>query len=133
MEAVLSGRGYRVLAAMSGSEALEQVARERPDLVLLDVVLPGMDGYEVCRRLRDDPATRLLPIVMITASEDRDRAKAIELGADDFLAKPINQAELLARVKSLLRIKEYQDTIHRQAAELAEFNRELEARVQHQV
>src|SRR5207248_4533281 len=92
-----------------------------------------MDGYEVCRRLRDDPATRLLPVVMVTASGDQEKVRAIEAGADDFILKPFNHAELLARVKSLLRIKEYYDTIQAQAAELAELNRTREARVRQQV
>jgi adenylate cyclase len=133
LEAVLAPRGYAVLAAGSGPEALARVAAERPDLVLLDIVMPGMDGYEVCRRLRGDPATRLLPVVMITASGEQEKVKAIEAGADDFIPKPLNQAELLARVRSLLRIKEYHDTIQAQAAELAEWNRTLEQRVREQV
>jgi adenylate cyclase len=133
LEAVLAPRGYALVAAESGAEALEKVASERPDLILLDVVMPGMDGYEVCRRLRDDPATHLLPVVMITASEERERLKALEAGADDFIPKPFNQHELLARVKSLIRIKQYHDTIQAQAAELAEWNRSLETRVQQQV
>ncbi len=133
LEAVLVPRGYAVVAAENGSEALAKVVSERPDLVLLDVVMPGMDGYEVCRRLRDDPATHLLPVVMITASEERERLKALEAGADDFIPKPFNQQELLARVKSLVRIKQYYDTIQSQAAELAEWNRSLETRVRQQV
>ena len=133
LDAVLAPRGYAVLPATSGAEALEIVARERPDLVLLDILMPGMDGHEVCRRLREDPATRLLPIVMITASGDQEKIKAIEAGADDFIPKPFNQAELLARVKSLLRIKAYQDTVVAQAAELAEWSRTLEARVEQQL
>src|SRR5207302_10042470 len=99
----------------------------------LDVVMPGMDGLEVCRRVRADPATRALPVVMLTASADQDKVQALDAGADDFLTKPIDRGELLARVNSLLRIKEYLDTIQRQAAELAEWNRRLEARVQQQV
>src|SRR4051794_30682135 len=87
--------------------------------------MPGIDGYEVCRRLRDNPVTRLLPIVMITASGVPAKTKAIEAGADDFIAKPLDQEELLARVRSLLRIKTYHDTIERQAAELARWNRTL--------
>ncbi|HEX3214895.1 MAG TPA: response regulator [Actinomycetota bacterium] len=133
LDAVLSPRGYRVLGAGSGPEALALVAEHRPDLILLDIVMPEMDGYEVCRRLRQDPATAFLPVVMITASGDQERLLAIEAGADDFVAKPFDQAELLARVRSLLRIKRYHDTIEGQAAELAEWNRTLERRVQEQV
>ena len=133
LDAVLSPRGYRVLGAGSGPEALALVAEHRPDLVLLDIVMPEMDGYEVCRRLRQDPATAFLPVVMITASGDQERLLAISAGADDFVTKPFDQAELVARVRSLLRIKRYHDTIEGQAAELAEWNRTLEQRVQEQV
>jgi adenylate cyclase len=133
LDAVLGPRGYRVLGAGSGPAALALVAEHHPDLVLLDIVMPEMDGYEVCRRLRQDPATAFLPVVMITASGDQERLLAIEAGADDFVAKPFDQAELVARVRSLLRIKRYHDTIEGQAAELAEWNRTLEQRVQEQV
>ena len=133
LEAVLVPRGYTVVAATSGREALERVASEPPDLILLDIVMPEMDGYEVCRTLRADPATSFLPIVMITASGEQEKVVAIESGADDFIAKPFDHAELLARVGSLLRIKRYHDTIERQAAELAAWNRQLEQRVQEQV
>ncbi len=133
LDAVLSPRGYEVLTAASGPEGLEVVARQRPDLVLLDILMPGMDGYEVCRRLRADPLTAVLPVIMITASGAEEKLKAIEAGADDFVVKPFDQAELLARVKSLLRVKEYHDIIQGQAAELAEWNRTLEARVTEQV
>ncbi len=133
MAAVLEPSGYRVLTAGSGREALEIVRREQPDLILLDLMMPGMNGYEVCRQLRADPATSFLPVVIVTASGDRDKVRAIETGADDFLPKPFQHAELLARVRSLLRIKAYHDTIERQAAELAEWNRLLEARVEQQV
>jgi adenylate cyclase len=115
---VLEPRGYTVLRAQSGAEALERVASEPVDLVLLDILMPGMDGYEVCRRLRADDATRFLPVVMITASGDEEKTRAIEAGADDFVAKPFVQPELLARVRSLLRIKRYHDTIE-------SFNRRL--------
>ena len=133
LEAVLAPRGYALVTASSGTEALEKIATEPLDLILLDIVMPGIDGLEVCRRVRADPATRLLPVVMITASGDQEKIKAIEAGADDFIPKPFNQAELLARVKSLLRVKEYYDTIQSQAAELAEWNRSLETRVREQV
>jgi len=133
LEAVLVPRGYTVVAATSGREALERVASDPPDLILLDIVMPEMDGYEVCRTLRANPATSFLPIVMITASGEQEKVVAIESGADDFIAKPFDHAELLARVGSLLRIKRYHDTIERQAAELAAWNRQLEQRVQEQV
>ena len=133
LEAVLAPRGHEVVAAGSGAEALALAAEGDIDLVLLDIVMPEMDGYEVCRRLRDDPGTRFLPIVMITASGDQEKLTAIEAGADDFVSKPFDHAELLARVRSLLRVKRYHDTIEAQAAELAAFNRQLEERVREQV
>ncbi|HEY2831132.1 MAG TPA: response regulator [Sporichthyaceae bacterium] len=133
LEAVLLPRGYDVLCAGSGEEALELVAKERPDLVLLDLLMPGMNGHEVCRRLREDPATATLPVVMITASGAGEKLQALESGADDFVTKPFDQAELLARVRSLLRVKEYHDLIEAQGVELADLNRTLTARVADQV
>src|SRR5262245_3678987 len=133
LDAMLTPRGYEVIPAESGQEALAKVASERPDLVLLDIVMPGMDGYEVCRRVRSDPATALLPVVMITASGEQEKVSAIEAGADDFITKPLDQAELLARIRSLARIKDYQDKIEAQAARLEAWNRELEDRVSEQV
>ena len=131
---ILTARGYNVVTAASGIEALSQVEAERPDLVLLDVVMPEMSGYEVCRKLRSHPATELLPVVMVTALDPgEERIKGIEAGADDFLTKPINQAELLARVKSLIRIKELYDIVQNQTAELADLNKNLERRVEDQV
>lgn len=133
LEAVLQPRGYAVTTAMSGLEALDHVDSGMIDLVLLDVVMPEMDGYEVCRRLRANDATRFIPVVMVTASGDQEKIAAIEAGADDFITKPFNHAELLSRVRSLLRIKEYHDTIVTQAAELAEWNQRLQERVSEQV
>ena len=133
LEAVFEPRGYEVRSAASGPEALSLLADTPVDLVLLDIVMPGMDGYAVCRAVREDPATAFLPVVMITASGSQERLAAIEAGADDFVAKPFEQAELLARVRSLLRIKQYHDTITRQASELAQWNEELERRVEAQV
>jgi class 3 adenylate cyclase len=124
---LLSAKGYAVVTAASGAEALTRVAEEHPDLVLLDVMMPGMSGYDVCRRLRESPATEMLPVVMVTALDPaQERAKGLDAGADDFLSKPINQLELLARVRSLLRVKQYHD-------ELAALNQSLESRVSEQV
>jgi adenylate cyclase len=133
LDAVLSPRGYRLLTATSGEEALAMLPTSGADLVLLDIVMPGIDGYEVCRRIRSSPGFEFLPVVMITASGDQEKLSAIEAGADDFVSKPFNQGELLARIASLAKVKRYQDTIERQAAELTRWNVELEARVSAQV
>jgi adenylate cyclase len=133
LEALLASHGYSVTTASSGPEALEKVAADLPDLLLLDIQMPGMNGYEVCRRLRADPTTQFLPVVMVTSSDTEVRIHALEAEADDFITKPFDQQELLLRVRSLVRIKQYHDTIQSQAAELAEWNRTLEARVGEQV
>jgi class 3 adenylate cyclase len=110
--------GYRVCTASSGIEALEVLEKEKPDLALLDVVMPGMDGYDVCRRIRDTPETALLPVVMVTALDPaEERIKGIEAGADDFITKPVNVTELLARVRSLLRIRELHERVRSQELE----------------
>jgi len=133
LEAVLVPRGYEVVTATDGLAALDLVETEEPDLILLDVMMPGLDGYAVCRHLRANDATAVLPVIMVTSSFGQEKRKAIEAGADDFIPKPFNHDELLTRVRSLLRIKRYHDTIKAQAAELAELNRTLELRVQTQV
>jgi DNA-binding response OmpR family regulator len=131
---LLSARGYEVVLAASGSEALQRVADDRPDLVLLDVVMPEMSGYDVCRAIRARPESAVLPVVMVTALEpSSERIKGLEAGADDFLAKPISQPELLARVRSLLRVKQLYDRVEEQAGQLADWNRSLEQRVREQV
>ena len=131
---LLAVKGYGVTTAASGKEALSRLEAEQPDLVLLDVVMPEMSGYDVCRKIRENTATAMLPVVMVTALDPgEERVKGIEAGADDFLTKPINQAELLARVRSLLRIKELQDKVQSQTLELSEWNKKLELRVQEQV
>jgi adenylate cyclase len=131
---LLTVKGYAVITANSGREALASMAAEPPDLVLLDVVMPEMSGYEVCERIRASNFTAMLPVIMVTALDPAvERIKGIEAGADDFLSKPINQAELLARVKSLLRVKHLQDTVQEQASELAKWNQTLEQRVQNQL
>ena len=124
---LLTAKGYAVVTATNGPEALDKVAKEPLDLVLLDVMMPGMSGYDVCRKIREQPDTSMLPVVMVTALDPaQERVKGIEAGADDFLSKPINQQELLARVRSLLRIKELWDQI-------SQLNRGLEQRVEEQV
>jgi adenylate cyclase len=133
LEAVLTANGFEVTSVSSGQEALERVRDEIPDLVLLDVQMRGMNGYEVCRRLREADETAFLPVVMITASSTEARKDAIRAGADDFVTKPFDQQELLLRVRSLVRLKRYHDTIELQAVELADLNRTLEARVAEQV
>ena len=127
---LLQLQGYVTRSTQSGTEALALVARESWDLVLLDVVMPEMDGYEVCRKIRADSRHVALPVVMVTALDAKDeRIKGLEAGADDFLSKPVNHAELLARVRSLLRIKQMHDSVQRQALELADWAATLEQRV----
>jgi DNA-binding response OmpR family regulator len=133
LEAVLVPRGYEVLTANDGVAALELVESHHPDLILLDVMMPGLDGYGVCTELRANDDTAVLPVIMVTSSIGQEKTRAIEAGADDFIPKPFNHDELLTRVRSLLRIKRYHDTIKAQAAELADLNRTLEERVQAQV
>jgi CheY-like chemotaxis protein/class 3 adenylate cyclase len=133
LEALLRPEGYEVTAASSGTEALARVVDGSPDVVLLDIRMPDLDGYEVCRRIRADPEHEFLPIIMVTSAEDEERVRALDAGADDFVAKPLNPPELLARVRSLIRIKQSHDTIRTQAAELAELNRDLAGRVAAQV
>ena len=124
---LLTAKGYAVVTATTGVEALAKVETEPLDLVLLDVMMPGMSGYEVCRKIREKTATAMLPVVMVTALDPgQERVKGIEAGADDFLTKPIHQPELLARVRSLLRVKSLWDQV-------AELNRTLEGRVAEQV
>jgi DNA-binding response OmpR family regulator len=129
LEAILEPRGYTVIGVSSGPEALERVQAGGVDLVLLDIQMPDMNGYEVCRRLREDERTTTVPVVMITAAGNEEKVRALEAGADDFVLRPFDQAELLARVRSLVRLKAYHDTIEGQAAELAAWNRTLEAQV----
>ncbi|HEV2978726.1 MAG TPA: response regulator [Casimicrobiaceae bacterium] len=131
---LLGVKGYAVATAVNGEEALAKVASEKPDLVLLDVMMPGLSGYDVCRRIRADAATALLPVVLVTSLDPaQERVHGIEAGADDFLSKPINQPELFARVRSLLRVKSLQDEVARQGDALKEWNLKLEQRVNEQV
>jgi CheY-like chemotaxis protein len=107
---VLGALGYRCLAAATGDEAWEAVGRQRPDLVLLDIKMPGRSGIEVCRQMRADPGTRRIPVIMVTGLEARRALEeSIIAGADDFLGKPIDALELSVRVRSLLRVRRIED------------------------
>ena len=128
LEAVLEGEGYDVVSSTDGLAALELAVSAKPDLVLLDVKMPPPDGLAVCRQLRKQQATAVLPVIMLTASEGAEKTTAFAAGADDFIPKPFNRDELLTRIRSLIRIKQYHDTIEAQAAELVDLNRTLEER-----
>lgn len=126
---LLTSRGYNVVTASDADEGLQAVRAERPDLILLDVIMPGRSGYDLCRELKDDPSTRLIPIVMITGLSDRsDRIRGIEAGADDFLSKPLYPEELYARVKSLLKLKHFTDELENAEAVLFTLALGVEAR-----
>ncbi len=126
MESILRTQGYPVVRAYDGEEALRLIDAEKPDLVLLDVMMPKMSGFEVCQRLKGRYETRLLPVIMVTALNAlEDKVQALEIGADDFLSKPINKVELLAKVRATLRVKSLQDEVERQKKELEERNQEL--------
>ena len=126
MESILRSSGYPVLTAVDGAEALEKIEADRPDLVLLDVMMPRMSGFEVCEEVRRRPETRLLPVVMVTALNAlEEKVEALERGADDFLSKPVNRTELLAKMRSLLRVKALHDEVEGTRRELEEKNREL--------
>lgn len=126
---LLSSRLYEVISTTDPYEATELVLSEKPDLVLMDVLMPGMSGYELCRKLKSDPQTRLIPVVMITGLSDRDdRIRGIEAGADDFLSKPLYPEELFARVKSLLKLKEFTDELENAEAVLVALALGIEAR-----
>ena len=131
---LLTVHGYTLNSAHDGPSCLAAVAASSPDLILLDVIMPGMDGFAVCRALREDPRHRMLPIVMVTSLDPyQERVKGLNAGADDFLSKPIHAPELLARVRSLLRVKHLYDQVEAQARELAAWNATLEKRVAEEV
>jgi len=126
MESILKASGYPVIRAYDGQEALDKIASERPDLVLLDVMMPRMTGLEVCQKVRTQYETRLLPVIMVTALNAlEEKVQALEMGADDFLSKPINKVELLAKLRSMLRVKSLHDEVESTRRELEEKNLDL--------
>ena len=130
LEAMLSPRGYDVVSAVNGPEALEKIAAERIDICLLDVMMPGMDGFEVCRRIKSDDLHRNIPVVMVTSYADMEnRIRGIEAGAEDFISKPFDSAEVLARIKMLLHVKSLNDRLQSAYHNIAELNRTLEERI----
>jgi putative two-component system response regulator len=129
LKEMLTSRGYQTIAVTNAAAAEAEIRREAPDLILLDVVMPGKTGYELCRELKEDSKTRLIPIVMITGLSAReDRLKGIEAGADDFLTKPISREELFARVSSLLKLKEFTDELETADSVLCTLGLSVEAR-----
>src|SRR5262245_1442132 len=127
----LSTHGYELTQAADGEEALQAAKAQIPDLILLDVMMPKLDGVEVCRRLKSDATLPFTPIILVTAKSDtKDVVSGLEAGADEYLTKPVDQLALVARVKSVLRLKELHDKVRGQAEDLASWNRTLEKRVE---
>jgi len=125
LQAYLDDQGYDIRIATDGVDAMEQVAARTPDIVLLDIMMPRMSGFEVCRRLKDDRQTRDIPIVMVTAlNELGDVERGIDCGADDFLSKPVSKLELITRVKSLLRVRNLKSELERTLSYLSEIEGE---------
>ena len=141
LQSRLAVHGYEILTATDGEEALASARAQLPDLILLDIMMPKMDGIEVCRLLKEDGALPFMPIIMVTAKADsKDIVAGLAAGADEYLTKPVDQAALVARVQSMLRIKALHDTVQEQATrletqslQLAEWNRTLEQRVSDQL
>jgi len=137
LQARLTANSYEIITATDGEAGLAMAREKQPDLILLDIMMPKMDGIEVCQRLKADPALPFMPIVMVTAKADsKDVVAGLEAGGDEYLTKPVDHSALIARVKSMLRIKDLHDTVRKQAtrleeqsAQLAEWNRTLEQRV----
>lgn len=134
LDARLQAHGYELLQAADGEEALHAARRHLPDLILLDVMMPKVDGIEVCRQLKGDATLPFMPIILVTARADtKDVVSGLEAGADEYLTKPIDQLALVARVKSALRLKALHDQVSSQAAELLRWNQKLERRVTEQL
>ena len=134
LQARLTSQGYALITARDGQEALDQAIAHKPDVILLDVMMPKLDGFEVCRRIKADATLPFMPIILVTAKANTsDVVEGFNAGADDYLTKPVDQAALMARLRSILRIKTLQDKVTAQAAELAEWNGKLSTRVASQV
>lgn len=132
-ETRIASQGYEVITAKDGVEGLAAAKEREPDLILLDIMMPKMDGIEVCKRLRADTSVPFIPIILVTAkTEAADVVAGLEAGGDEYLTKPVDHRALIARVKSMLRIKELHDTTQEQAAQLEELNKDLEQRVEDQ-
>src|SRR6476659_1553843 len=130
----LEAHGYQTLQAADGEEALRGVAQHHPDVVLLDVMMPNLDGLEACRRLKSDRAVAFTPVILVTAkAATQDIVAGLDAGADEYLTKPVDQAALVARVRSALRIKALHDQVQAQAADLENWNATLQQRVATQV
>ena len=128
IQAYLEDVDCQIVSAHDGVEALNMVARTKPDLILLDVMMPKMSGFEVCRRLKSDPQTSDIPIIMVTAlNEFRDIERGIDSGTDDFVSKPVNRLELLTRVRTMLKLKHLTDKLERTLAYLAEVEKQAQA------
>lgn len=129
IEKMLVSQGFKVELAASGKEALESVRKKLPDVILLDVMMPGMDGFEVCRRLKASEATRLVPIIIVTALREReDKIKGIEAGCDEFISKPIDRMELIARVRALGKVKRLNDDLDTAESVVLSLARAVEAK-----
>ena len=134
LEMRLKSQGYRTVVARDGEEALAAAREHKPHVILLDVMMPKKDGFQVCRELKADPGLPFTPIILVTAkTATRDVVTGLDAGADDYLTKPVDHAALLARIRAMLRIKDLQDKVNEQAAQLADWNRQLETRVAAQV
>ncbi len=124
LQAYLEDIDCRIITAYDGPEAMERVSQESPDLLLLDIMMPKMSGFEVCKRIKSKPETANIPVIMVTAlSEFGDIERAIESGAEDFLSKPVNKLELIARVRTMLKLKHLTDRLERTLAYLGEIEK----------
>src|ERR1700693_2553280 len=129
LEELLTAQGYKVIAVPDGAAAVEQLTRTQVDLVLLDVMMPYLNGFEVCEKIKNNPDTYLIPVIMITALSDKqDRLEGIKVGADDFLSRPVDRSELLARVRSLLKLKLRTDELERAESVLFTLARSIEGK-----